>query len=358
MEARERLQSLTNASLELRLRRTVAQAMADGDWQKELEARRLLNELANPRDYQAELAQRTDPFTAAMVATGGEAQRIGTGATRLAGKFTGDEELVARTRAADAERQATLAPLEQASPIATTVGRMLPGMAVPGGAAGGLVRRGLTAAAAGLGYEGLARGGDLDMSDAAGIAALSAGGSAVGDLVGRGLAGRADIRAGARPVPVEHRDMARAADALGYRLTPGERQMNTTLQKLEAGWERNPYMGRAFDALREGNKDMANTLARRAIGIDSPGKLVDEVLDAAHESIGGRLRRAAGNATIALDDDLLDRVTQISQDHYKTIASTNGEEVGKMIDKLIDRMAKDPTMGVDEYLRQVSDLAT
>jgi hypothetical protein len=352
------LQSLTQGALELRLRRTIAQAMTDGDFQKELEGRRLLADLLNPVDYQAQLAERTGPLEAAMVAAGGEAQRLSTGAQRLAGKLTGDQAMVDQTRAVDAERQAALNPLNAAHPIATAVGEMLPGMAVPGGAAGGLARRGLTAAAAGLGYEGLASGGDLGLGDAAAIAGLSAAGSAAGDVLGRGLAGRPGIRAGRTPIPAEHTAMVGAADALGYRTTPGERQLNTTLQKLEAGWERNPYMGRAFDALREGNKELATNIARRALGITTPGKITDEVLEASHERIGKALRGAAGDAELELDDEVLDRLANVAADIKKTIASTNGDEIEKLVDKFLGRMAQSPTMSVDEYLKQVSDLAT
>ncbi|MCU0810603.1 MAG: hypothetical protein MUE59_06135 [Thiobacillaceae bacterium] len=349
--------SIANAGLELRLRRKIAAAMEEGDFARELEARRLLEQLQAVPNAAQRQAEGTGSLEAMLVAAGGRAAQLGSGVSRLWSKLLGDDEAVAATRAADQERQRMLGPLEEAHPIATTAGTMLPDMAVPGGAAGGLLRRAATAALSGLGTEFAAAGGDMGLGDAAAIAGLSAAGSLAGSGLSRIGTGRADIRAGAGPVPPEHVGMVQRADALGYRTTPGEREMNRTLQKLEAGWERNPYMGRAFDALREGNQDLANGIARRAIGIQTPGMITDEVLEASHKRIGTALRDAAGTAPVALGDDFVDALADIELRHAKVFADTDGERIRTMVNKALDRAASGKPLDVDEYLLQTSELA-
>ena len=352
------LQSLTNAALELRLRRTAAQAMADGDWQKELQARQLLAEIMNPVDYRAQAAQGMGSLEAGAVAAGAELARLGRGAQRMAGKVLGDDAMVAESRAADAERAAAMAPVEAAHPMATTVGNMLPGMAVPGGAGKTLLGRALGAATSGIGYESVASGGDIELGDAAKIGVLSAAGSAAGDLVGRGLAGHSPTRVLDRAGP-EHRRMVAEADQFGWATTPAERMDARNLRKIEAGWERNPYIGRAFDELRQGNQDKANRVALDAIGAGSRiEKLTDDVLDEAHTRIGGELRRVAAGTTVPLDQGVLNGLANLAADVKTTIASTNGDEINRMVDKFLDRMGKSGAMDVDEYLKQASDLAT
>ncbi len=354
----QNLQSLTNAALELRLRRTAAQAMADGDWAKELQARQLLAQLMSPVDYQSQAAQGMGSLEAGAVAAGAELERLWTGAQRLAGKVLGDEAMVAGSRAADAERAAAMAPVEAEHPLATMVGNMVPGMAIPGGAGKTLVGRALGAAAAGTGYEWLGSGGDMGLGDAAKIGALSAAGSAAGDVVGRGLAGHPQTRVLDRAGP-EHRRLVAEADRFGWATTPAERMDARNLRKIEAGWERNPYIGRAFDELRQGNQDKANRVALDAIGAGPRiEKLSDDILDEAHQRIGAEMRRAAGTTTVALDQDVLTGLANLAADVKTTIASTNGDEINRMVDKFLDRMGKSVTMDVDEYLKQASDLAT
>lgn len=350
------LQSLTRGSLELRLRRTVAQAMADGDWGKELEARQLLAQLLSPTDYQAQAAQDMGALEGGAVAAGAELDRLGTGAQRLAGRALGDEAMVAASRAADAERKAAMAPVEQAHPIATTVGNMVPGMAVPGGVGNTLLGRALGAAGAGIGYEWLGSGGDIGMGDAAKIGALSAAGSAAGDMAGRALAGHPAARVLGRPSR-EHADMVARADALGYGLTPADRLNARNLRKLEAGWERNPFMGAAFDALREGNQDLANQIGARAIGAPDARLLTDTVLESAHRRIGREMRRAAGQGGIDLGDDFVDALADIERRHATVFADTDGQKIRTMLNKALDRAANRGTIDVDEYLLQTSELA-
>jgi hypothetical protein len=343
--------------MELRLRRTAAQAMADGDWQKELQARQLLAQLMNPTDYRAQAAQGMGSLEAGAVAAGAELDRLGSGAKRLFGKALGDEAMVADSRAADAERMAAMAPVQEAHPLATTVGEMLPGMAIPGGAGRTLLGRALGAAAAGTGYELLGSGGDLTMSDAAKVGLLSAAGSAAGDVAGRALAGHSPTRVLSRAGP-EHRRIVQEADQFGWATTPAERMDARNLRHIEAGWERNPYIGRAFDELRQGNQGKANRVALDAIGEVRAEKLTDDVLDDAHQRIGAEMRRAAGRTTVQLDNNVLNGLANLAADVKTTIASTNGDEINKMVDKFLDRMGKSGAMDVDEYLKQASDLAT
>lgn len=81
--------------------------------------------------------------------------------------------------------------------------------------------------------------------------------------------------------------LQRAAEALGFQLTPAARTMNPTMMRVEAGLESNPLTSGPFGRLTQANQRLINQTAAKAIG-QNADNLSATILGQADDAIGRR----------------------------------------------------------------------
>lgn len=291
-----------------------------------------------------------NPLQAAAISAGSEGQRIGEGARML----FGGPETVAKAQADRAERERIMAPLENARTTATMVGKAVPGAAVPGGAAGGILRRILTAAFGSGAYEGVASGGDTAATGMA--AAGGAAGGGIGHLLNRYFVGNPkNIRPGG-PLSGEHGRRVGQAEQLGFELTPAQRAGNNeTLAQFEAGLARSPYSSAPFSELAGGNATRANEIARQSVGLPGDDLITDEVLESAHDKIGAEFKKLVGeDKSFPIQQSFYDDLVDIEAKYGGSV--TRGNRFKKIADNMRE-LGNGQYITVKDYQRQASDLA-
>lgn len=306
----------------------------------------------------AMMSDEYGPVMSAMVAAGSEMKRMQEGVTMLFADLMDDDELLRRTERSRAIREKTMQPLEEARPISTTIGEILPSFAVPGGAAGGLARRALTSGLAGGGYEYAASGGDL------GRAAIAAPASAVGNEAGR-LLGRYFLGQGARAAndlgpnrgaSPEHTRMVGEAQEVGLGLTPAQQTGNPVLAQYESSMKRSPYMSGPFFRAMEGNQELANRTAREAMGLQGDDLITDAVLRARHQDLGAEFERlVGGDETFPISTDFADRIDAIRQEYGRGL--TRRPQTRRMLENM-RQLSDDQYISVQDYQQIASDLAS
>ena len=234
---------------------------------------------------------------AMMIGAGRAADRVGATLESL----VGGDATEARVAEEQAEAKRLYDPLAKEYPVSTMAGEILPAMAVPMGAVGGLAGK----AATSLGSKGMGAALKGPIADAAltgsliggldyeGSAQAGALGGAAGGVIGKGI-GRA-----LRPVRSEvNRSTQRAADLAkksGYTLPPGELTGSDALRKTEASLRSSPFAAGAFQKIDEANQKLINQKAAKAIG-ETADEVTDEVLGRAHSRISRTFKRVAKNA--------------------------------------------------------------
>lgn len=291
-----------------------------------------------------------NPVQAAAISAGSEAERVGEGARML----FGGPETVAKAQADRAERERIMAPLEAARPTATIVGRGFTGAAVPGGTAGGLLRRLLSAGAGSGAYEGVASGGDATATAQA--AAFGSGGAGFGHMMNRFMFGNPkNIKPGPRVDRTEHKRRMHQADALGLPVTPAVRQANQTMRQFEESQRASPFSSEPFSRLSNQYSDRANEIARKEIGMPGDDLITDEVLESAHDVIGEQFNRLVGpDKTFQITDSFYDDLAAIEAEYGSSV--TRGNRF-KPIAKNLRELADDQYITAKNYQRQASDLA-
>jgi hypothetical protein len=204
--------------------------------------------------------------------------------------------------------------LHRDSPVAATIGAMLPqaplmllGGGVPAAGALGAARVAGTAAVNSAAQGALmSESGDY-LTDAAIGGGLSMGTSAAGQIVSRVQAGRAAMQEARKTLGGAQgavsslndaeQDILAGAQRAGLQLLPGQITNNPTFRKLEAGLAANPFMSKFFDDVEQGNKGVLNRLAARAMGqeADNVGPAVrmqaEHAIGEQFSEVGKRLGR-------------------------------------------------------------------
>lgn len=173
-------------------------------------------------------------------------------------------------------------------------------------------------------------------------------GQAVGKTIGRAL----------RPVRSTLTDssarVGRRFEALGGKLTPGQRSGSTALQQLEAGMESFPPTAGAMAKIKRQNQTVLNRVAAKAIG-ESADDLNESVLGRAYTRIGRSFELAKRDA-VALGDDFLEGLARIDAE-YQGVWGGKGDAAFKSI---MDDALEDAGRGAIDggrYTRLRSDLS-
>ncbi len=167
-----------------------------------------------------------------------------------------------------------------AGAIGKFVGEMAPTLAIPGGVTGGVVKRGLTSAAAGAATAALEPG--ASPLSVAGGAALAAGGSAGMTFVGKLYNA---IRGNLIPKYQELIDLGKKH---GVRVSVGDITANPNVQRGEVLLEHVPLIG--MEGFRAGQNPEADQAVRRFMGQFGSGTL-NENEKKIQESLLGQLKK-------------------------------------------------------------------
>lgn len=182
--------------------------------------------------------------------------------------------------------------------------------------------------------------------------ALGATGAVAGQAVGKTL-GRTLKPVRSRVTDSTAR-VGRQFEAMGGKLTPGQRTGSTALQQIEAGMESFPPTAGAMAKIKQQNQTALNRVAAKAIG-ESADDLNESVLGRAYTRIGRSFERAKGDV-IKLGDDFLDGLARIDTE-YQGVWGGKGDAAFRSI---MDDALEDAGRGAIDggrYTRLRSDLS-
>lgn len=289
-----------------------------------------------PRYRDPETGNIYDSDTGQITPAPSPLQTFGQGAGRTMGRLgSGVQEVMSlatgfATEEGRAEREA-IAQREQAAeeafrvsretnPTAAFLGESAPYMALP--AAGRVL-----APTAGL------LAGGLTYTDEPGERALQAGLGAAGGVLS------SNIGKVLRSTTPE----ARAAEAAGFKLTPGQRFGSRAMERLEASMESFPPTSRPFDRRLAANQTNINRVAAEAIG-EEGDKVTGQMLDRARARIGDEFEEILSNQDFVLGDDFLDALEAAKQSEIGGIIKPE-KDLDYTIDKFLDKMTEGSISG-------------
>jgi hypothetical protein len=234
-------------------------------------------------DHKAEYG----PVDTAMIAAGKATTRIGQGLEQLYHKATGNQQGLDRLKSEVDEEDRLYKPLQEARPIATGVGEALPMLATPvgGGSAAAMALRSALAAAA---PEALSYG---SLGERAARAGVAGAGGAIGSLGGQALT-RLLRPAGTGAAAVGD-DALKAAERVGFKVTPGQATQNQAMLNFENYLSRSPGSSGRMQAVTEANQKAINRTAAKAMG-QTADDLGEGVMNAARTDLGAEFTRLQG----------------------------------------------------------------
>jgi hypothetical protein len=277
------------------------------------------------------------------------------GAKMIAGKVTDHPSWVQEAQASRDARQPEETVLRSVSPL-YDVGRMAPGMLIPGGGAASFGARAIEAGLTSGLENVLESGGDVKN---AGMAAV---GGALGNEVGRGISrfvfGPAGKEAQAftshERGPVHLHQVKQAQDQ-GIILTPGQRTDNPVLKMYEAGMQRDPFMAGPFSRIEGKNQGEFNRIARAQLGLSGGDKIDDHTLQQLHEELGREFDNIVGsNGHFPVSTDLYHALDHVQAQY--DVGLVRGPELGRILDNVRSK-ADAQYMTVHDYQQTASDLA-
>jgi hypothetical protein len=247
---------------------------------------------------------------AGLVSAGHETTKLWQGLKSGFYQLSGDQVSLDKLRQEQARDDQLFNNLADKHPVAATAGAVLPYLAVPAGSFASMPAAALRGVAprvaTTLGRSALADGalqgaffGQLRQGDETGWGTGALGGAA-GAMVGKAI-GKLISPAIGDQLGQQQQKVVQSAEALGARMTPGQRLNSPTLQRVEAGLESNPVTSGAFSGLRQNNQQVLNQAAAKAIG-ESANSLDAGVLANAEQRIGGIYNLVRGKATVGLDN--------------------------------------------------------
>jgi hypothetical protein len=234
-----------------------------------------------------------DVVNSALISAGGKFERLGEGVQEILGQ--NDNALQDRITAQFNERQELMRGNEEAFPVSSAIGNVLPELATaPLG--GQFLRAGQTGTklAALLQQGGIAGGiGALDfdpeqspLSRFGEGTLFGFGGQIIGDSPGRVLRGIKNAGRGVKGIDPAAQKVLEA----GGQVTPGQLLNNETLRGAELSTSRNFLSSKFFDDITKGNQELINAKAARAIGLSEKnlvdGRLTEEAVGEARDALG------------------------------------------------------------------------
>jgi hypothetical protein len=286
----------------------------------------------------------TKPTISEMQPKAGSMQSFGMGAERSLGRLKGGaqdvyslatqqfspEGIAARDKIKQeqAQKESAFSQATSDQPVSAFMGQMAPYMLTGGKGPGG---RALTNAAAGL----LTYNEDPSQRAMQGAAGLLGGG--IGARMGMpGTGGR----------------LAKRADQLGYKRSPGQILGSPGLQRFEAGIESFPPTSGAVAGPRMANQKITNQIAAKSIG-EQGDMVTPEVLGQGADRIGQVFDEVAEGVTVKLGDDFLDKLGKVEE---QAIGSwVKSDPIRGVIDNALEEAAKGPLTG-ERYLQLSSML--
>lgn len=267
------------------------------------------------------------PMEAFLIGAGRTTDKVLGGAKQALYGITGQKDKQAALAETQAYNDAAYKPLAQARPISTGLGETLPYFAVPTGAVGGATSAALrtvpgaarlaTAAATPL-ADAMLTGALLNSvqytpegESRLGNAAIGAAGGAAGYGIGK-VIGKAITPFRSNLTPAQQQAAA-TGEAMGLRLTPGQKTGNTALQKVEASLESFPPTSGAMARINDNNQSILRRTAARAIG-ENADDLGTRTLDAAEQRIGDVYNRVADATSVNLpQNQMINSLAKIEQ---------------------------------------------
>ena len=289
-----------------------------------------------------------------LVGAGKKLTDWGGGAKKGFDWITGDKSGMAEQDLLRQQREAEFAPLRAESPIASSVGEMLPSMALPGGTAKGLATRAIQAGAVSGVDEFAASGGSV--GDAAQAAAFGVAGNEAGRLASRLTMGGSVGPDAARANSPVHKDQVARADEIGWKLTPANRRDLPRLHQIEAGLARDPFTSGPFLDMEVANQAIANRTARKAIGLEGADKIDDYTLDLRHKELGAQFNELVGKGKgfVPLTDDFINKLDEVDAAYQRGLL--RDPKLSSLIENFRN-IANDQYISVDAYQQYASDLA-
>ena len=270
------------------------------------------------------------------------AQQLGAELGEMAGVV--DPATVQRLRAEEAKRREENAAFMdtgagKAGYVAGSIGSML----IPGAALGrapglaGAAARGLSAPRT---FAGAAVGGGLLGATAPlegeESRAVSAGTGAIGGLVGQGVSravGRALQPTTSKPSPQAARAIERLK-AQGIPVDIAEEAGSENLRAVRRFLTDNPISAAGMKKAEEARQAAFNRAALKTIG-EKGDAAIPDVIQGAHERIGGVMERIANKNNIKIDDRMLSDLADVEAVARKTVSGDNFTPVRNQLDDIL-----------------------
>lgn len=274
---------------------------------------------------------------AGLISAGRTTDKVIQGVRQLYNKAIGDEETLSRMAADEAEKDRLFKPLQEARPIATSVGAALPALAIPAGgatAAAFVGRSALAGAAPGaLSYGSL--------EDRLKAAAVGGAGGAVGGGLGLGTARL--LKPAGQAASGLSDDAIGAAERLGMKLTAGQKTQNPAMLNFENYLAKSPGSSGAMQRVSEANQTALNRAALKAMG-QSGDELSEGAFSAAKSAIGSEFDRLQQVTSPTLGNDFLAALSKIDADNIAR-GPFKSAEIDSLIDKGLDLAAQGKLSG-------------
>lgn len=274
---------------------------------------------------------------AGLIGAGKTFSRIGQGMQQAYYGLTGNEQAQDQLRQQVEEENSLYKPLQDAHPIATTIGESLPSMAVPGGA--GL--KGMMAAGA---LPGLLEYGDA--GERLGRGAAGAAGAGIGVGVTNAL-GRLNkpFTAVDDPVRNEFIDLFKRE---GIPLSAANESGSNSLKWIDSALDNLPWVADKQLAAKTAQKDAFNQAVSRTFGSDEAA-LTPDVLNAAKQKLGAGFTDLSERNRLNFTDKQLNDVTQVKFDLERYGTEQNQRIINNYLDDLLSKVEPDGTISGQAY---------
>ncbi|MFA5135693.1 MAG: hypothetical protein WC505_07980, partial [Patescibacteria group bacterium] len=281
---------------------------------------------------------------AGLIGAGKTFSRIGQGLEQGYYGLIGDEPAQAALKQQVEEENSLYKPLQDAHPIATTIGESLPSMAVPGGA-------GLKSMMAAGAIPGLFEYGDT--GERLGRGAMGAAGAGLG--VGfMNVLGRLNKPFTAVEDPVRQ-ELVDVFSREGIPMSAANESGNNSLKWIDSALDNLPWVADKQLAAKTAQKDAFNQAIGRTFGADEPA-LTPDVLNAAKQKLGAGFSDLSERNRLNFTDKQLNDVAQVKFDLERYGTEQNQRIIGNYLDDLLTKVEPDGTISGQAYRQFDSSL--
>ncbi len=289
-----------------------------------------------------------------MINAGRSTEKLGRGLQQLYYGATGNQPELDRLKAAEAEANQIMAPLEKARPWAAAIGNAIPMAAIPVGGAGINTLKGAAKiAGAGAAIPGLQYGDTAERTQ--GALAGAAGGMA-GAALGAGV-GRLLRPISGRIMPDDAAFAKYMKDLYGVTTMPGALSQNQRLKRFEAQLPSQLGSSNAASDLLEANQKGFNRAVAKAIGEtadtvdDGVRNRAQDLTSAGYQELAARapksvdltdpVKRAALDASKALTENRLVEPPATVKNALETIIEASWQKGSKESQKTLGKWVTD-----------------